>query len=85
MAGSAAEIANASFLFILVAAHVCVWGVRSINIRNRVTDVRSSNHVVKKYQDLKICTRPTCRSILGDDIRKENISQPEVFFFKFTN
>ena len=26
---------------------------------------------------------PTCRSILGDGIRKKNIFKPEVFFFEF--
>ena len=32
-------------------------------------------------EDLKMCTRPTCRSILGDGIREKK-SQPEVFFFR---
>ena len=35
-------------------------------------------------EDLNICTRPTCRSILGDGIREKK-SQPEVFFLEFTN
>ena len=39
--------------------------------------------LIKKYHDLQICTRPTCRSILGDGFRKKNIVQPEVFFFEF--
>ena len=33
----------------------------------------------KKFHDLKICTRPTCRGILCDVIRKQNIFQTEVF------
>ena len=39
----------------------------------------------KKYHDLQICTRPTCRSILGDGFRKKNVFQPEVFFSEFIN
>ena len=41
--------------------------------------------LIKKYHDLQICTRPTCRSILGNGFRKKNIFQPEVFFFEFIN
>ena len=40
---------------------------------------------LKKYHDLEIWPWPTCRSILGDGIRKKNIFQPKVFFFEFTN
>ena len=35
---------------------------------------------LQKSENLDICTRPTCRGILGDGIRKKNIFQCEVFF-----
>ena len=35
----------------------------------------------KKSHDLEIWTRPTCRGILGDGIRKKNIFRPEVTNF----
>ena len=34
----------------------------------------------KKYHDLQIYTRPTCRGILGDGIRKTKNFKPEIFF-----
>ena len=34
----------------------------------------------KKYHNLQMCTRPTCRGILCGVIRKQNIFQTEVFF-----
>ena len=35
-------------------------------------------------EDLKICTRPTCRSILGDGIREKSPNRKS-FFLEFTN
>ena len=39
----------------------------------------------KKYHDLQMCTRPTCRGILGDGIRKKIFSKRKYFFSEFTN
>ena len=36
-------------------------------------------------EDLNICTRPTCRSILGDGIREKNSPNRKSFFLEFTN
>ena len=35
---------------------------------------------LKKYHDLQMCTRPTCRGILGDGIRNKKNSGRKYFF-----